>query len=167
MRIERLIFLPVVAVLLYMVSHHQAAAQVENVPAEHPVYEYLHRMEVKRILPKFNRTVAPVSRQRIAGYLRDVMVRTDELSTVERNLLNLYRIEFAHDLDDGRARATDLFGEGGLYGGLTDLFTFKQRYLYHNPRFVFYFGLQLLGVKKFVEYGEVKKGETENLHMFP
>jgi hypothetical protein len=130
MRIERLIFLPVVVVLLYMVSHRQAAAQVENVPAEHPVYEYLHRMEVKRILPKFNRTVAPVSRRRIAGYLRDVMVRADELSTVERNLLNLYRIEFAHDLDDGRARATDLFGEGGLYGGLSDLFTFKQRYLY-------------------------------------
>jgi hypothetical protein len=119
-----------VCFLLILSSSEEVRTQVENVPATHPVYEYLHRMEVKKIVSRFDRTVAPISRKRIAAYLSKIIDSSAELSTVDRNLLNLYRIEFAFELEAGHSRSTDLFGRGNFYDGMADLFNFKQRYLY-------------------------------------
>jgi hypothetical protein len=55
--------------LLIVIFIQQSTAQVENVPANHRVYDFLHRMEVRQILPSYHGTIIPFSRKKVAGYL--------------------------------------------------------------------------------------------------
>ena len=42
------------------------SAQVENVPIQNQVYEFLNRMGVRGILPLYSNTMVPISRREVA-----------------------------------------------------------------------------------------------------
>ncbi len=109
--------------------------QVENVPAHHRVYEFLHRMEVRGVLDKYHGTVLPLSRKIIGRHLSRISEKRERLTRSERELLDLYRLEFSYDLGYGVIYANELFGNKQFSKNLRGIFSQKQKYLYfwHDP----------------------------------
>lgn len=108
----------------------ESPAQVENVPASHPVYDFLRRMEVRQILPSYHGTVIPISRGKVAEYLNRIHERRDQLRGTDLQLLDLYRLEFAYDLGYGTPHSTSFFSRGDFWQRFRDIPTQKQKYLY-------------------------------------
>ncbi len=93
MRLSYLIWLS--ALCLWCGASSQG--QVENVPATHPVYSFLKRMEVRGLIVRYHDAVLPLSRQEIASFLSHLQSQTEELSDLERDLLEQYSREFQYD----------------------------------------------------------------------
>ncbi len=55
-----------------------AAAQPEIVPAEHPVYEFLHGMRVRGLLPEFRHEARPLGRGHLGRLLDSLSARTGD-----------------------------------------------------------------------------------------
>ena len=51
------------AVVLSLTLACSAIAQVETVPANHPVYIFLKRMEVKGLIDRYHDAILPISRK--------------------------------------------------------------------------------------------------------
>ncbi len=85
-------------------------AQPEIVPAEHPVYSFLHLERVEGHLPEYRHETRPVGRAQVQELLDSLQVRRAGLSTRERRWLDLYRQEFYEP--EGATEA--VFGSRGL-----------------------------------------------------
>ncbi len=71
----------------------QVNAQVSLVPANHPVYEWLHHQRVLGNAPNYNYEVAPISRNDISNLLSDI--ESNDLGYFDRKLLTAYKKEFS------------------------------------------------------------------------
>ena len=107
-----------------------ASAQAENVPASHPVYDFLRRMEVQRVLPQYHGTVIPLSREKVGEYVAKVYEQSDRLSSTDRDLAAVYFVEFAFDIDGRLRRTATLFSGDSSEAGPRGIFTNRQKYLY-------------------------------------
>jgi hypothetical protein len=105
-------------------------AQIEPVQSDHPVYDFLSRMEVKHILPQYHGTVTPIPRQKISGYLSTVHQERERLTRTERQMLDSYRIEFSFDLGYDTKNDTHFFDGNGVPGYFGGFPNHRQRYLY-------------------------------------
>ena len=118
-----------------------AIAQVEMVPPSHPVYEFLKRMQIKEIIPDYNSASIPLSRQKIADYLKvielrargnDKSMRIDKfdskiLSSTDNKLLNDYNVEFEFDIRKTTSNSSNLLSFKSF-----DVFKDnKQKYIYY------------------------------------
>jgi hypothetical protein len=101
------------------------AAQVENVPVSHQVYEFLDRMGVKGVLPQYSNTMIPLSRNDVAGFLARVEEQRESLTAGERSYLDRFRREFAHELDPSKEQPVVFFRDG-----FNDIFSDREKYLY-------------------------------------
>jgi len=72
--------------------------QAENVPVSNPIYLFMKRMELEGVLPEYPDGILPLSRREISEYLAGINERKDQLSDVERRLLEEYNVEFHHDI---------------------------------------------------------------------
>jgi hypothetical protein len=84
------------ALLLFL--HLHAKAQVENVPADHPIYLFLDRMEARQLIQRYHDAILPLSREEVAGFLSTIAGRDSALSSVERGYLRDYLSEFQFDI---------------------------------------------------------------------
>jgi hypothetical protein len=109
---------PVRALLLGLLLAAGAApapAQPEIVPAEHPVYTFLHQQRVHGRLPEYRHEWRPLGRGQIAALLVSVRVRTDGgrgLDGASAGWLRLFHEEL-HE-PPGSIEAVFTPGEGGL-----------------------------------------------------
>jgi len=63
----------IVSLLLMIVSLVMSSfSQVENVPVNNQVYEYLSRMGVRGLLPLYSNAMIPLSRQEVAGMIQSL-----------------------------------------------------------------------------------------------
>ena len=102
-------------------------AQVELVPTNHQVYDYLKRMQLKEIISDYNSAISPVSRGEIAKYL-NIIESSKNLSVTDKKLLEDYKIEFEYDINKTVAKSSSLtkkFDNESLFGNK------KQKYLYN------------------------------------
>jgi len=74
------------------------AAQTVFVPVRHWVYDYLDRMETKRLLPVVLGCTKPMTRQEIGGYLKALKKKRHKLSRTENEQLDFLLFEFQHAL---------------------------------------------------------------------
>lgn len=88
-------------------------------------------MEVRGVLSSYDGSVLPMSRGKVAGYIAEISNKQEVLSRAERELLDLYRLEFAYDLGYGVVHATGLFGRGNFIKNISELLSQKQKYLYY------------------------------------
>ncbi len=113
-------------VLLFVVLlPPKSAGQVENVPVSNQVYEFLDRMGVRGIIPGFSTVMIPISREEVAGLLKKIDAMKDALSSAEKEYLQRFEREFAHELDPANERASVLLHDG--FGGF---FSDDEKYLY-------------------------------------
>ncbi|MBI1807859.1 MAG: hypothetical protein HYR76_12495 [Ignavibacteria bacterium] len=101
-------------------------SQIENVPVNNQVYEFLDRMGVKGILPLYSNTMIPISRHHVGELLQRVDSQKDRLTSAEIQYLEKFEQEFMHDIDPSRENAV------GLFNGSSpeDFFSDREKYLY-------------------------------------
>ena len=127
-------------------------AQVENVPQNNRVYSFLKEMKVKNIIPYISEDVPNLSRFEVRALLDTVRKSFNRLSTIERDLLHWFEIEYTDSLLD--ETTTRLFTPGKSFGStLSEIGSDKVKYLYayqeENANFYaeglghFYHGQQL------------------------
>jgi hypothetical protein len=104
----------------------KSEAQIENVPVNNQVYEFLNRMGVKGILPMYSNTMIPISRKEVAGFLVKVDRLRNELGSSEIVLLDKFQREFKHEIDPLREDADVLFRDGSANYFYSD----KEKYIY-------------------------------------
>ncbi|MGA9117089.1 MAG: capsule assembly Wzi family protein [Bacteroidota bacterium] len=103
-------------------------AQAENVPATHPVYPFLKRLEVRGLIGRYFDHVLPLSRREVARLLEEAEGRRGELTGVEAEYLEDLRSEFRFDRTGSLEGVEILLGESG--GGSPDPWTRRERFLW-------------------------------------
>jgi hypothetical protein len=101
-------------------------SQIENVPVNNQVYEYLHRMGVRGLLPLYSNAMIPLSRRAVAEMIRTLNDQRSELTPAEIEYLNKFRQEFIHEIDRAAENADVLFRNGSLQTFFSD----NEKYLY-------------------------------------
>ncbi len=93
-RILSLLFLLVLSFMWHTVAYGQA----ENVPAGHPVYAYLKRLEVKGLIERYRDVVLPLGRREVGELLTEVRGHRAKLSSAEQGWLDDFLAEFRYDI---------------------------------------------------------------------
>ncbi len=70
-------------------------AQISLVPAQHPIYEWLHHQRVLGNIDRFSYEAQPLSRGTLSGYLRHLDERKDRLGNHDRVLLQQFLQELS------------------------------------------------------------------------
>jgi hypothetical protein len=127
-----LLRLAAAAMLSLSLAPVQARAQAENVPASHPVYQFLKRMAVKGVIERYSETVLPMGRRDVAAFLAAANARRKQLSAAERGWLDDYLSEFQYDLTGGTEGFYRLIDpEPTAPGTSGGEFSDREKFLYH------------------------------------
>ncbi len=109
-----------------------AFSQAETVPATHPVYTFLKRMEVKNVIERYHDALVPLSRREVADFLIAVSKGENDLTAAERSILTQFLSEFQFDL----RRTTEGFlsvvdsDEPTFGAALLQEFSNREKFLY-------------------------------------
>ena len=87
--------------------------QVELVDVKNPVYNYLKRMQLKKIIPEYNSSVIPISRGEAGKYLLTINDNSSKLTKTDKELLNYYKVEFEYDMSGETADQVNIFSKKG------------------------------------------------------
>jgi len=101
---------------------------VELVPVSNTVYSFLKRMQVKEIIPDYNSSNIPISREEVGKYLSNIKDNSSILSKTDKKMLDDYIIEFEYDMNGTMKSSNGLFEKNFEVGRLFD--DKKQKYLY-------------------------------------
>ena len=111
--------------LLFMLLAGLISAQIELVPPSHPVYDFVKRMQMKEVITGYNSAVIPVSREKVAAYLKETDKNSKLISQTDKKILEDYKTEFEYDLHRTLKNTSDFFAFDSF-----DLFKDnKQKYL--------------------------------------
>ncbi|MFA5012852.1 MAG: capsule assembly Wzi family protein [Ignavibacteria bacterium] len=102
--------------------------QVELVPVSNPVYLFLKKMQVKGVIPDYNSSNIPISREEVANNLKIINRQSKDIDKIDKDMLNDYDIEFGYDLNRGMENTSDLFEKNFNIKRLFD--NNKQKYIY-------------------------------------
>ncbi len=106
-------------------------SQVENVPTNNQVYEFLKRMEVKGVISGYPDAVLPLSRREVAEFLKIINQNRSKITTTEQNLLDDFKVEFAHELGLGNENRFVFFsGHGDVSEKISGSGSGKEKFLY-------------------------------------
>ena len=101
-------------------------AQDDYIPVNHPVYDFLERMESLHIISGYNSFELPKPRSEIALYLKQVIKNKNKLSKEDAEILKDFETEFEFALF-----GTLKNSEGILDSGTYNIFSQKEKYLYY------------------------------------
>jgi hypothetical protein len=120
------------AILLCVALGFPAAAQVETVPVNHPVYTFLKRMEVRGLIDHYHDAILPISRKEVAGFLQLLNRRKEELTSAEQGWLEDFLSEFQYDITGTIRGFNSLIstGEESEESGFSQFFSSREKYLY-------------------------------------
>ena len=123
---------PLAALLTALLISPALFGQAEDVPVNHPVYVYLKRMEVKRVIERYHDAVLPLSRREVASFLDTVNTKRTQLTTAEQNWLDDYLSEFQYDRTGSTRDFAYLFGQPDSSGpgGFGAEFSNREKFLY-------------------------------------
>jgi hypothetical protein len=102
-------------------------SQAELVPVTHPVYDYLKTMQVKEVIPEYNSSMIPITRNEISGYLKKIETWKN-LTRIEKKQLEDFKIEFEYELNKTLLNSTSVYNKAdadAFFGNK------KQKYLYN------------------------------------
>lgn len=130
-------------IFLLLLSIQSASAQVENVHIYHPVYKFLLIAETKGILPHYSHSDLPLRRNEITAALNKIRNSVDKLSRSEQKMLSLYETEFEIT---SRENAVLIYSDSDSSQVISaDIFSDKEKFIYHYSDSVSYVSLIPLG----------------------
>ncbi len=89
----------IITLNLIFISFANLNAQVIYTPLNSPVYNYLDRLAAGHIIKYYYDEVKPFSRKKIAKYLQEAALNSDQLNPVEKDELKWYEEEYAHEMN--------------------------------------------------------------------
>lgn len=95
------------------------------VRSDHPVYEFLDRIESTGIIENFYNEIKPLTRTKIASYLTFLYDQRTKLNQIERRFLDYYISEFSYDIFGNLNRYEILIGKDKF-----DLKSNKPKFIY-------------------------------------
>jgi hypothetical protein len=107
---------------LLLTGAKKVYAQASLVPAQHPVYEWLHHQRILGHVQEFSYETRPLSRGQLEEHLRELQGLGDTLSSTDRSLLSAYWQEFSVDELRVGAESTLLAGPESVGNRLRDFF---------------------------------------------
>ncbi|MBI5020373.1 MAG: hypothetical protein HZB59_02960 [Ignavibacteriales bacterium] len=126
---------------MIIVVSNVSLSQIENVPVNNQVYEFLDRMGVKGIIPLYSNTMIPISRKEVAEYLIRVDEQRDKLNNTEVEYLDKFREEFMHEINPSDENPAVLFGGSSFENLVSD----KEKYLYDFRDSTISFYMEFIG----------------------
>ncbi|MEO8209848.1 MAG: capsule assembly Wzi family protein [bacterium] len=93
---------------------HCSFTQVELVDVTNPVYNFLKRMQLMKIIPEYNSSSLPISRGEVGKYLIKIIESSDKITSTDKKLLLDYEIEFEYDMFGKTKKQSSVFGKNGL-----------------------------------------------------
>lgn len=119
-------------IIIAALTPSRGMAQVENVPASHPVYVFLKRMEVRGLIKRYHDAIIPLSRKEVAGFLVDLKVRSQEMTSAEQGYLEDFLSEFQFDISESLQGFHSLIdSEEATFGdALAQTLSNHEKYLY-------------------------------------
>ncbi|MGB9695679.1 MAG: capsule assembly Wzi family protein [Ignavibacteria bacterium] len=128
-------------ILFLFIVRCNATAQVELVPANHPVYHFLKRMQLGGIIEDYNSAILPMSREEVADLIKEVSRKSELLSTIDKKILSDLKIEFGFEIDKNLKTNSSLLNEPKLKNIFDDS---KQKHIfaYADSNLSFFFDVQ-------------------------
>lgn len=119
-------------IILTLILINNSTSQIENVPASHSVYNFLKRLYIKNIINDYNDAVLPLSRTKIAAYLKTISEKKNSLTHTENKILDDLLVEFENDIKGTREFSFILFEKNNdvVSGLIRRTFHEKEKYLY-------------------------------------
>jgi hypothetical protein len=116
----------IITALLSAAAVAGAYAQIELVPAEHAVYDFLKRMQVRSLLDdRYTDVSLPYDRRTVGAMLVNVAGERDRLTRAELAALQRHLTEFSYEAGLPADERESLIGNG-----VRRLFSPRQKYLY-------------------------------------
>ena len=91
--------------ILFIFIRLLSAGNPVSLPLGHPVYHYLDRMETLGILPNIRDGVKPLDRERISDLLIIINEKRDLLTSIDREKLDNYLLDFRYEINPGQKYA--------------------------------------------------------------
>jgi len=88
--------------------------QVEMAEITNPVYDYLKRMQLMKIVPEYNSADIPLPRNTIAGYLTLIRQKSISLTSTDKKILTDLETEFEYELTGSIKNNPGLFAKNGF-----------------------------------------------------
>jgi len=140
--------------LIVILSLQKLYAQVELVSDDDYVYQYLHRLQLKQIIPDFNQTNLPISRNEVATYLKEINLNKEKLTDTEQNIMKKLMIDYEKELSDtGEFFHTISFIHNGNFRYLFDNLKSKHFYIYNDKNATFFLDLNF-AAQSFITKGD-------------
>lgn len=118
--------------VLFIGSVSSVFPQAETVPATHPVYVFLKRMEVKHVIERYRDAILPLSRREVAAFLVTLRDRQDLLTSAEKSILRDFLSEFQFEITgttEGFLSVVDSH-EPSFGAAVGQEFTDREKFLY-------------------------------------
>src|ERR1017187_8211143 len=97
---------------LFILLQIPGFSQVENVPVDNYVYDYLKILSVKGIITGYDDMVLPLSKRTITNFLAEAESKRKSLSENEKNLLDRIKIKLDIKENNSSVLFTDVFPSG-------------------------------------------------------
>ncbi|RPI68718.1 MAG: hypothetical protein EHM47_14175, partial [Ignavibacteriales bacterium] len=106
-------------------------AQSEYVSVDNPVYDFLERMDVLKIIEHYNSFEIPKSRGEIGNYIKEIIKHEQNLDNTDKNILKdlitEFEVEVLAETHDSLYLSQSLIGKGDY-----SFFSEKQKYLFYH-----------------------------------
>lgn len=113
--------------IFFIIGLQTLYSQVELVPVDNPVYDFLKRMQLEGIIPEYNSSNISISRAEVADYLKTIKSNSTGFASIDKNLLNDYYIEFGYDINKNLSTTSSFIGKDRINNIFEDK---KQKYLF-------------------------------------
>jgi hypothetical protein len=108
-----------ICLLIILFIQPLSLSQVENIPVENTVYDFLKIMQIKGIIQEYDDFLLPLSRQEISDLIRTIKGKERELSRIESEILDIFIKKF--NVND---KPSSLLSNSS--GGIVNLFYYSD-----------------------------------------
>ncbi len=138
----------VIPFLFVLIFAFQIKAQVGYVEASHPIYQFLERMSVRKIISSYNSFELPKSKKEIGKWLREIDKSLYKMNSADKAIFRQFKSEFEYEYSGKTDRYYSLIGNGISNNyPLGD----KEKYLYfYNDKNKSSFYVNLIANAKFI-----------------
>lgn len=112
-------------VIIFLFLIQLLKAQGIYVPANHPIYSFLERMEAYGIIENYQNETKPLQRTKVVDYLTKIFNKRFELNSTDKKFLNYYIEEFNVDITGTLDKYDILFRNKGY-----NPFSQKEKFIY-------------------------------------
>ncbi|MBI9072162.1 MAG: hypothetical protein JEY94_11225 [Melioribacteraceae bacterium] len=119
-----------ILILLFVIASYSAAQNIGYVETNHPVYDFLDRLNNLNIISDYNSFDLPKTRVEISNYIKIIQINKNKLNNIDLEKLKIYNKEFEVNLTGDSENQQSFYDDIKL----NNLFNQKEKYLYYSNK---------------------------------